>query len=796
MNRLYLLLVKVLIVVLAIAGCSGSTENPVNPSSQSGSSPGLTLDNPTARGAGAHTHLWGYYDLYFDLGSKSIDAVPNRDVMYAANVVQILNSNLANLEINVNDTPVGDSWVDADFDVTLNHPLPGMPEYNGYDVRGIFVGTGSSALHYGNGLRIASPMYDQIMTNPDGYTRWFNPIEFGTSGVLGFTKGTFQTKNYNPNCVINPYKIFADELDVDDDVCEWLAANPDTRAVFTSGSFNTRNYYIHFPMPSPGANYGYAVLAAWEGEEEEYHPANAPEILACDVVDNFDEASADKVDLSIDFSFYGWGDLPSGVFVDSDAWYEPYDITEIMQAKAAGENYAMWHVDVPVAQTGPLGNGYWLIAEFDEYDYSNDYGVHNSAEDDTLASFFRFHTEIEEPLPGWAAGFADDTAFDVAVDGNGNTFVSGYDGYISKYAPDGEKEWTVFASNYRLQIGVDAAGYIYSNDNYFVSKFSPDGERIWGINEIESNVYGYDRAFAVDKYGNSYVGGQNLSIYNEEWEFTGSGGAFIISFDTDGNLRWARRVGGNYGGSYGPQGHAIAIADNGHVFMSGCFDGSKFDAGDGNAIISNGSRDAYVTAWDTDGTILWAQVVGGSYFDESRAIGADNQYVYLMGSFNSADFDPGDGSSIASKGWLDIFITAFDHEGNFAWTRRMGGTDEDRIWGGGASGNGTLAISGFFQSTNFDPGNGSTIGTMGYKDAFLIVFGSNGNYMWDRRIGSSNGTEWGYGVHITPGGEVYQAGQGGANINYAPTGSPCFESDFYMQGNFGYVVKYLPDGCW
>ena len=91
-----------------------------------------------------------------DIPELTAVAVPDRDAMFAVDVVQFLNNKAANLTFHVNGTPVGGGYVDVDIDVSITHPFSNMPQYDGYDVRGIFIGSGSKTLSYNGKLRYAS----------------------------------------------------------------------------------------------------------------------------------------------------------------------------------------------------------------------------------------------------------------------------------------------------------------------------------------------------------------------------------------------------------------------------------------------------------------------------------------------------------------------------------------------------------------------------------------------------------------------------------------------------------------
>jgi len=245
----------------------------------------LLLQTVLTLGRPSQTHLWGYWDLYFDFEAQTVEAVPNHHAEFAANVVSFLNSK-GGLGFNILETLVDPAFIDVDIDVSLTHPLSGLPMYDGYDVRGVFIGDGSEGLLYDSDLDATNLNNEQYMLDdpddadgggPDGYTRWFNPDEFPAPGLLGYLHGNVATPGYVGDATLNPYKYFADDLGDDDDLWDFLTTTTDN-GVFTSGTTNTRNYYLRFPMPTPGVSYGYAVVANWEGET--IHPANATEEIS------------------------------------------------------------------------------------------------------------------------------------------------------------------------------------------------------------------------------------------------------------------------------------------------------------------------------------------------------------------------------------------------------------------------------------------------------------------------------------------------------------------------------------
>ncbi len=393
----------ILLIEVFLLGCSG---NPVSPNE----TPEVT-DSP-GNTAQVNTHLWGYFDVYIDIENQTAEAVLNRSAMFAANVVDFVNNPVTNLGFDIYGTPTGSGYVDVDIDVSITHPFPGMNMYNGYDVRGIFMGEGSGTMtyeslnfpEYGSDQvmydydETDSDPYDGLVGMPDGYTRWFNADEFTEPGLFGYTQGALATPGYidNLDSNLNPYKYFADGLGADDNLWTFLDGTSDD-GVFSAGSTNTRNYYLRFPTPTPDVQYGYAIVANWEAED--VHPSNAVEAVALNVDDNSTVYYVDNTtkggNLILDVELFGWNYQPSTVKIESTVLSAVEEITAV-----PGSVPSTYEIDI-LADTvsGTEGNEYWVIAEYDGHDYTCYLTPPNGAPTDTLAAFFRCDLDVSNEAP-------------------------------------------------------------------------------------------------------------------------------------------------------------------------------------------------------------------------------------------------------------------------------------------------------------------------------------------------------------------------------------------------------------
>jgi hypothetical protein len=120
--------------------------------------------------------------------------------------------------------------------------------------------------------------------------------------------------------------------------------------------------------------------------------------------------------------------------------------------------------------------------------------------------------------------------------------------------------------------------------------------------------------------------------------------------------------------------------------------------------------------------------------------------VYTTGEFNdSADFDPGPGSSILSSPGgtddLDVFVSKLNSSGSFVWAKSFVGTDagcspfdffcsnySEDASGIGTDSSGNVYSSGYFSyPVDFDPGTGTdTLSSAGGSDVFLVKMSASG----------------------------------------------------------------------
>lgn len=320
----------------------------------------------------------------------------------------------------------------------------------------------------------------------------------------------------------------------------------------------------------------------------------------------------------------------------------------------------------------------------------------------------------------WAksmGGAGDDFGNAIATDDNGNVYTTGEFNGTADFDPG--------AGTFNLTSN--------GNVDVFIQKLDANGTFQWATNMGGVNP---DRGFGIttDATGNVYTTG--LFVGTVDFD-PGAGAlnltstqldAFIQKLDANGNLVWAKSM----GGSSWDVGQSISIDASGNVLTTGYFSTTAdFDPGAGVAnITSSGGRDIFIQKLDVDGNFIWVKKMGGTSDDFGYAIDTDALgNVYSTGEFSlTADFNPGTATlNLTSAGFSDIYYQKLDENGNFIWAVKIGANSIDLGQSITVDAAGDILATGYFDSTvDFNPGTGvaNLIAVGGDSEVFIQKFAS------------------------------------------------------------------------
>jgi len=324
------------------------------------------------------------------------------------------------------------------------------------------------------------------------------------------------------------------------------------------------------------------------------------------------------------------------------------------------------------------------------------------------------------PIKDWAmrykgTGDSTDVAKDIAVDGSGNVYVTGYsiaaNGYYDyvtiKYNNTGGLQWVaryngLANSNDEAQaLVVDDSGNVYvtgssiaSNGyyDYVTIKYNSMGTRQW-----VARYHGPgndDKAYAVviDGSGNVYVTGYSNSANANTDDY------LTIKYNNAGVRQWVARYDGRVGGT--DRAYALAVDSFGNVYVTGY-------------TITDEGQDYATLKYDSAGVRQWlaiyiGQKSGGS--DIANAITVDNSgNVYVTG-----------------KGANDYATVKYNNAGVRQWVVRYngpGGVDDARDLAVDNAGN--IYVTGY--SSNY------YVYQNYHKDFATVKYNSAGVVQWVAR---------------------------------------------------------------
>ncbi len=319
--------------------------------------------------------------------------------------------------------------------------------------------------------------------------------------------------------------------------------------------------------------------------------------------------------------------------------------------------------------------------------------------------------------------------------------------------------------------------------------------------DASTNING--TTFSIGKF----QGTVNFDPSGGTYNLTSTGEDLFIRSTSNNMLNWVQAIPGNASNLYG----CLVSADPfGNVVVAGIFsDTIDFDPGPGVMnIISEGQSDFFIIKFSSNGSMVWVKTIGGIYSDDVYALTTDAfGNVYTSGRFAATvDFDPGAGvfSMTAPNNTSHTFINKLNSNGDFVWTKQIGGVSGNNSEGKSIAtdGPGDIYLSGHFRGTvDFDPGAGvfnMATGNLTNSNIFITKLNTAGDLIWAK---SFDGPDYEQIVSLKPDvqGNVYLTGTingqtdfdpGAATFYLSTTGSKdVFVAKLDALGNFNWAKQ-------
>ncbi len=422
-------------------------------------------------------------------------------------------------------------------------------------------------------------------------------------------------------------------------------------------------------------------------------------------------------------------------------------------------------------------------------------------------------------------GTADDKIFDICLDDAGNKYVAGTfkgtidfgngvsitsvnntDAFVAKYDADGNILWANAMggnlTDFCDAVAVDSAGnvitasrfygsVIFGTDTLFstgsfdiaVVKFDTDGNYLW-MKQVTNGSKLMDQAYdiQVDSKGNYVLLGMfdvndslwlKLNYEGLEIPSQGERDIFVIKMDSDGNPLW----GVNGGASENDYPGKLVIDEDDNIYFTGYYDDSTATFGDTQLACVEG-KEVVVAKLDSLGVYQWAVSATGPGDDVGMAIEyiSDGDGIILVtGSFKESLSASSSADIFESAGDNDIFILAFNTDGDYIEGYSFGGEEDEigraitTIKGNG----GEYYVSGTIESSMEVPNDMLT--NYGKRD-MLVMRMDKDKLIWAKNYGGTS-HDYIYSAAINDEGTIYFAG--------SFDGSSAEFGDITLNGNGG-----------
>ncbi len=418
----------------------------------------------------------------------------------------------------------------------------------------------------------------------------------------------------------------------------------------------------------------------------------------------------------------------------------------------------------------------------------------------------------------YLAGSASEGAAGIALDPNGNVYVTGY----------------TFSTDFPTQNPFQPACDNCSNGpDVFVTKLNPTGTGL--VYSTYLGGSGYDQAYsiAVDDSGHAIVGGETTStdfpLHNAtqtSLQINETVG-FVTSLSKDGTtLNFSTYLGGSSTGLV-----SSVVADSqANVYVMGSTSSPDFPIKPATNVIGappgNGANDLFVAKFAWYGTLLFATTIGpnpqqlqqpfGSLFSplSGRLIAVDaNQDVYISGgtgpgflvtpgAFQTSYTGPTPDCGSCTMG----FVAELKPDGSaFVFASYLGGSGGDQVTAIALDASRNIYLTGNTNSTNFPVTSGAfqptfPAGTSGSPccETFVTKMNPTGSALvYSSFLGAPNsyGQSYASGIAIDAAGEAFVTGSTGSSTfpllnplqTTLPTGNPI---DPYAT----YLTKFNAEG--
>ncbi len=253
----------------------------------------------------------------------------------------------------------------------------------------------------------------------------------------------------------------------------------------------------------------------------------------------------------------------------------------------------------------------------------------------------------------------------------------------------------------------------------------------------------------------------------------------------------------------GGSNHDIFVDDTGVTLLTGEYSAQvDFNASEEQDTKEPNNVDLFITKYKADGSYGWTRTAAGASSAQAKGYGVtadQNGNITAVGEFRqTVDFDDSAGVDEHSHGssWKSIFITHYDSDSNYLWTKSL--VPQSYVYSAGLdvitdSSNNIIVVGTFGSTVDFDPGESEVIKDGGSKlDGFIVSFQEDGVFSWAKSFGNSSESVWVNAVTVDESNNVYTTGYFGGTVDFNDSGG--VDEHIAVGDKDVFITKYSSSG--
>lgn len=405
-------------------------------------------------------------------------------------------------------------------------------------------------------------------------------------------------------------------------------------------------------------------------------------------------------------------------------------------------------------------------------------------------------------------GLTVDEGYDIAVDGSGNTYTTGYftgtasfgsaaslvasggtDIFVVKTNSQGVYQWAVKAggsdADRGLSIQTDGSGNCYvcgyfsgtatfgstsltsaGLQDVFIAKYNGSGALQWVV-QAGGSLSDIGAGISVDNSGNVVVTGE----FRDSADFGsttlvssgGSADVFITKLNSSGAFQWTKQG----AGVNTDRGIDVACDGSGNIYAIGQFSGTiTFDVTHTNSMFNV----VFVVKYSASGSEQWFRIIGGGSYNIANSIASDGSgNTYITGDFTGTLTFFGTPNTTLTNSYTNrIFIAKYTNSGTLSWASSAGSEGNLTSRSIAIDGSGNSYIAGHFtcRLDEYSEEYGeATFNSVGYSDIFVSKYNGSGEWQYSRNTGSK-GDDYAFGAAVNSGGNIHFTGSFEGSLNF------------------------------